>query len=198
MSLVRKSSRFRGQTACSLRSIDVFFLFSFPFLLLAFLNNKSKRLLQCVFSVSYPSFFWLLLSSLFPVQKCTRCFGSLPVGSMVVTCPKLSTTRLGGHFHSSCFRCIVCRFLLVDLVHCVFNGRIYCERHYAETQNERCRACDEVIRFLNPFSRFFRFAFEIKSYTRQTQNTKTGLKSCQSWLGPLESKQTHSHTSIAS
>lgn len=35
--------------------------------------------------------------------------------------------------------------LLVDLTYCVFDDKIYCERHYAENLRPRCGACDELI-----------------------------------------------------
>ena len=33
----------------------------------------------------------------------------------------------------------------VDLTYCVFDDKIYCERHYAENLKPRCGACDELI-----------------------------------------------------
>ena len=35
--------------------------------------------------------------------------------------------------------------LQVDLTYCVFDDKIYCERHYAENLKPRCGACDELI-----------------------------------------------------
>ena len=33
----------------------------------------------------------------------------------------------------------------VDLTYCVLDGRVFCERHYAERVRPRCGACDELI-----------------------------------------------------
>jgi hypothetical protein len=48
------------------------------------------------------------------------------------------------NFHPRCFTCSVCQELLVDLTYCVYEGKIYCERHYAENLKPRCHSCDEV------------------------------------------------------
>lgn len=47
-------------------------------------------------------------------------------------------------WHSKCFTCTTCDELLVDLTYCVYDDKIYCERHYAEMLKPRCNACDEV------------------------------------------------------
>jgi len=47
-------------------------------------------------------------------------------------------------WHAACFKCCTCQQLLVDLCYCYKAGNVYCERHYAELIQPRCRACDEV------------------------------------------------------
>lgn len=47
-------------------------------------------------------------------------------------------------WHAACFVCCVCKELLVDLIYCYKDGRIFCGRHHAETLRPRCAACDEV------------------------------------------------------
>lgn len=32
----------------------------------------------------------------------------------------------------------------MDLTYCVYDGKLYCERHYAENLKPRCHSCDEV------------------------------------------------------
>lgn len=32
----------------------------------------------------------------------------------------------------------------MDLTYCVFDSKVYCERHYAEMLKPRCESCDEV------------------------------------------------------
>jgi len=48
------------------------------------------------------------------------------------------------NFHPRCFKCESCDELLVDLTYCVYDGKLYCERHYAENLKPRCHSCDEV------------------------------------------------------
>lgn len=48
------------------------------------------------------------------------------------------------NFHPNCFTCTTCDELLVDLTYCVYEDKIYCERHYAEILKPRCSSCDEV------------------------------------------------------
>lgn len=52
------------------------------------------------------------------------------------------------NFHPRCFSCTVCQELLVDLTYCVYEGKIYCERHYAENLKPRCHSCDEVSKMI--------------------------------------------------
>ena len=52
-------------------------------------------------------------------------------------------------WHASCFVCCVCKELLVDLIYCYKDGKIFCGRHHAETLRPRCAACDEVIMYMN-------------------------------------------------
>ncbi|XP_065316901.1 four and a half LIM domains protein 2-like isoform X2 [Gordionus sp. m RMFG-2023] len=55
-------------------------------------------------------------------------------------------------WHPACFVCQVCQELLVDLNHCVKDGYLYCERHFAETFKSRCSNCDELI-FANEYTK---------------------------------------------
>ena len=47
-------------------------------------------------------------------------------------------------YHPNCFKCCVCKELLVDLIYFYSDGKLYCGRHHAETLKPRCSACDEV------------------------------------------------------
>lgn len=59
--------------------------------------------------------------------------------------PTASTNMISSRvWHPACFKCKQCKEPLVDLAHCVHDGAIYCERHYAELLKPRCAACDEV------------------------------------------------------
>lgn len=74
--------------------------------------------------------------------KCQHCKETINQGEMCVNAPKLSDDL---NFHSRCFKCATCEELLVDLTYCVFEEKIYCERHYAELLKPRCNSCDELI-----------------------------------------------------
>ncbi|XP_022692622.1 uncharacterized protein LOC111262557, partial [Varroa jacobsoni] len=73
---------------------------------------------------------------------CRRCGGILPAGQLGVIAPKFGEQVA---WHSACFACDTCHELLVDLTYCMKDGRIFCERHYAEQIKPRCAACDELI-----------------------------------------------------
>lgn len=77
---------------------------------------------------------------------CQQCGEGISSGDMCV-----SASRAGpaAGWHPACFRCAVCRELLVDLVYFWREGRLYCGRHHAETLKPRCSACDEVIFNIN-------------------------------------------------
>lgn len=74
-------------------------------------------------------------------QDCRRCGGVLPEGQLGVIAPKFGEQVA---WHCACFTCDTCHELLVDLTYCVKDGKIFCERHYAEQIKPRCAACDEV------------------------------------------------------
>ncbi|KAL7048974.1 hypothetical protein ACKWTF_003557 [Chironomus riparius] len=74
--------------------------------------------------------------------KCSTCTEVINQGEMCVNAPKLSDEL---NFHPRCFKCESCDELLVDLTYCVHEGKLYCERHYAENLKPRCHSCDELI-----------------------------------------------------
>ncbi|GFQ92758.1 protein espinas [Trichonephila clavata] len=76
-----------------------------------------------------------------PLQ-CPTCLILLESGELVVS-PALVSAMV---YHPACFVCTKCKDPLVDLIHCFeVDGKIYCIRHYSETQKKRCYACDELI-----------------------------------------------------
>ncbi|XP_067131736.1 four and a half LIM domains protein 2-like [Centruroides vittatus] len=81
-------------------------------------------------------------SGLEHTSECYGCGGIMIFGDLAVVNSKLGEKN---PFHPSCFVCSVCEELLVDLVFCIADGKIYCERHYAEQIKPRCAACDELI-----------------------------------------------------
>ncbi|XP_067119116.1 prickle planar cell polarity protein 3-A-like isoform X2 [Centruroides vittatus] len=74
--------------------------------------------------------------------ECHKCRGVMPVGEVAVIAPKFGE-RIA--WHPACFVCTTCDELLVDLTYCVKDGKLFCERHYAEQLKPRCSACDELI-----------------------------------------------------
>ncbi|KAH7937526.1 hypothetical protein HPB49_012838 [Dermacentor silvarum] len=73
--------------------------------------------------------------------ECHKCGGVLPGGELAVIAPKFGEMVA---WHPACFVCCACNELLVDLTYCAKDGKLYCERHYAETLKPRCAACDEI------------------------------------------------------
>lgn len=73
--------------------------------------------------------------------KCVGCSEGLKQGDLAVIAPKFRDHMM---WHPRCFCCTACQELLVDLTYCVFEDKLYCERHYAEMLKPRCNACDEV------------------------------------------------------
>ncbi len=75
-------------------------------------------------------------------QECRKCGKSIGVLDIAVIAPKFGEEVV---WHPNCFSCIVCDELLVDLTYCAKDGKLFCERHYAEAIKPRCAACDEVL-----------------------------------------------------
>lgn len=74
--------------------------------------------------------------------SCKECGDRVCPGSMAVFAPRAGQNT---SWHAACFVCYVCKELLVDLIYCFKDGRIFCGRHHAETLRPRCAACDEII-----------------------------------------------------
>lgn len=47
-------------------------------------------------------------------------------------------------WHPACFVCSTCQELLVDMIYFWKNGKLYCGRHYCDSEKPRCAGCDEV------------------------------------------------------
>ncbi|ESO89100.1 hypothetical protein LOTGIDRAFT_154180 [Lottia gigantea] len=72
--------------------------------------------------------------------SCFTCKGEIEEGELSVFASKMGADVC---WHPACFVCDACDELLVDLVYCIHNQHIYCERHYAEMIRPRCPGCDE-------------------------------------------------------
>ena len=84
-------------------------------------------------------------------KPCRKCKEPMKGADLAVVAPRVA---LKDFWHPGCFTCTTCDELLVDLVYCVFDDRIYCERHYAENLKPRCGACDELI-FAGQYTKVF-------------------------------------------
>ncbi|XKL61214.1 hypothetical protein PGB90_008271 [Kerria lacca] len=76
--------------------------------------------------------------------KCPKCKQIIESRALGILAPKFGDGVL---WHPDCFVCTECSHLLIDLTYCVYEEKLYCERHYAERLKPRCAACDEDIRF---------------------------------------------------
>ncbi|XP_072276559.1 LIM and cysteine-rich domains protein 1 isoform X1 [Pyxicephalus adspersus] len=61
--------------------------------------------------------------------------------------PAVYSDRAGikKQWHPACFTCYQCREPLVNLIHFWKNSRLWCGRHYCESERPRCTGCDEII-----------------------------------------------------
>ncbi|XP_060586755.1 prickle planar cell polarity protein 3-B-like isoform X2 [Ruditapes philippinarum] len=73
---------------------------------------------------------------------CSKCKGMISGGDIAVFASRCGTDRF---WHPSCFVCMTCDELLVDLIYFYRDGQLYCGRHHAEIIKPRCAACDEII-----------------------------------------------------
>lgn len=56
-------------------------------------------------------------------------------------------------WHPACFVCCTCKELLVDMIYFWKKGKLYCGRHYGDSEKPRCAGCDEVRPVWNHFFR---------------------------------------------
>lgn len=73
---------------------------------------------------------------------CSGCCGPMDKASPVVFAQR---EGYNARWHPSCFVCSVCGLPLVDLVYFWTSQRLFCGRHYCESQRPRCQGCDELI-----------------------------------------------------
>ncbi|CAG2122074.1 unnamed protein product, partial [Medioppia subpectinata] len=64
------------------------------------------------------------------IAECKNCKKSIATQEIGVVAPKFGEQV---SWHPNCFVCNVCEELLVDLTYCAKDGKLFCERHYAET-----------------------------------------------------------------
>nr|XP_034341595.1 testin-like [Arvicanthis niloticus] len=54
-------------------------------------------------------------------------------------------------WHPACFICSTCGEILVNMIYFWKNGKLYCGRHYCDSEKPRCAGCDELI-FSNEYT----------------------------------------------
>eukprot|EP00096_Caligus_rogercresseyi_P010366 TRINITY_DN3748_c0_g1_i1.p1 TRINITY_DN3748_c0_g1~~TRINITY_DN3748_c0_g1_i1.p1 ORF type:complete len:579 (+),score=185.09 TRINITY_DN3748_c0_g1_i1:191-1927(+) len=85
-------------------------------------------------------------SGLSPVIKgsCDGCKKDFLPGDVVIRAERSTEGQL---WHPSCFKCSVCKELLVDLLYYYDSGKLYCGRDFSVIVSKipRCGACDELI-----------------------------------------------------
>lgn len=54
-------------------------------------------------------------------------------------------------WHPACFVCCTCKELLVDMIYFWKKGKLFCGRHYGDSEKPRCGGCDELI-FSNEYT----------------------------------------------
>lgn len=54
-------------------------------------------------------------------------------------------------WHPACFVCCTCSELLVDMIYFWKKGKLFCGRHYGDSEKPRCGGCDELI-FSNEYT----------------------------------------------
>lgn len=74
-------------------------------------------------------------------QSCRRCNQPMRVGDPAVYAERAGYDKL---WHPACFVCCTCDELLVDMIYFWKRGKLYCGRHYGDSEKPRCAGCDEV------------------------------------------------------
>uniref|UniRef100_A0A4W6BVQ0 Testis derived transcript (3 LIM domains) n=1 Tax=Lates calcarifer TaxID=8187 RepID=A0A4W6BVQ0_LATCA len=83
--------------------------------------------------------------------RCTWCWrGRQPMrlGEPAVYAERAGYDKL---WHPACFVCCTCNELLVDMIYFWKKGKLYCGRHYGDSEKPRCGGCDELI-FSNEYT----------------------------------------------
>ncbi|XP_018414043.1 PREDICTED: testin isoform X1 [Nanorana parkeri] len=79
---------------------------------------------------------------------CFRCKETMREGDPAVYAERAGYDKL---WHPSCFVCNTCNELLVDMIYFWKKGKLYCGRHYCDSEKPRCGGCDELI-FSNEYT----------------------------------------------
>lgn len=87
-------------------------------------------------------------SSTGAAYSCYRCQLCMKEGDPAVYAERAGFEKL---WHPACFVCCTCNELLVDMIYFWKKGKLYCGRHYCDSEKPRCGGCDELI-FSNEYT----------------------------------------------
>ncbi|XP_054632360.1 testin [Dunckerocampus dactyliophorus] len=80
--------------------------------------------------------------------SCRHCEQPMRMGDPAVYAERAGYDKL---WHPACFVCCTCNELLVDMIYFWKRGKLYCGRHYGDSEKPRCAGCDELI-FCNEYT----------------------------------------------
>uniref|UniRef100_A0A3Q2CNL2 Testin n=1 Tax=Cyprinodon variegatus TaxID=28743 RepID=A0A3Q2CNL2_CYPVA len=80
--------------------------------------------------------------------SCHHCKKPMLLGEPAVYAERAGYDKL---WHPACFVCCTCSELLVDMIYFWKKGKMFCGRHYGESEKPRCSGCDELI-FSNEYT----------------------------------------------
>lgn len=80
--------------------------------------------------------------------SCHHCQQPMRMGEPAVYAERAGYDKL---WHPACFVCCTCSELLVDMIYFWKKGKMYCGRHYGDSEKPRCGGCDELI-FSNEYT----------------------------------------------
>ncbi|NP_001232024.1 testin [Takifugu rubripes] len=73
--------------------------------------------------------------------SCQHCGQPMRLGEPAVYAERAGYDKL---WHPACFVCCTCKELLVDMIYFWKKGKLYCGRHYGDSEKPRCAGCDEA------------------------------------------------------
>ncbi|XP_026167575.1 testin [Mastacembelus armatus] len=80
--------------------------------------------------------------------SCHHCQQPMRVGEPAIYAERAGYDKM---WHPACFVCCTCNELLVDMIYFCKKGKMYCGRHYGDSEKPRCAGCDELI-FSNEYT----------------------------------------------
>ncbi|XP_073329033.1 testin [Pagrus major] len=80
--------------------------------------------------------------------SCHHCQQPMKMGEPAVYAERPGYDKM---WHPACFVCCTCTELLVDMIYFWKKGKLYCGRHYGDSEKPRCGGCDELI-FSNEYT----------------------------------------------